>query len=110
MWADLGPYRPREQTGRRPVIIWQSHALTRVLQSVVVIPLTTNLDRANLAGTAVVRASPTQGLPEDSVALAFQLRAIPKDALETRIRALTEKELAELELATDEALGRIEPE
>ena len=109
-WADLGPYRPREQTGRRPVIIWQSDALIRALHSVLVIPLTTNLDRANLAGTAIVEASPTQGLPEDSVALAFQMRAVPKDALETRIRALTEKEIAELELATDEALGRIEPE
>lgn len=109
-WADLGPYRPREQTGRRPVVVWQSESLTSVLQSVLVVPLTTNLDRANLAGTAMVGAAPTQGLPEDSVALAFQLRAIPKDALETRIRALTRQEIAELELATDEALGRIEPE
>lgn len=45
-WADLGPYRPREQTGRRPVVVWQSETLTRVLQSVLVVPLTTNLDRA----------------------------------------------------------------
>jgi len=108
-WADLGPFRPREQTGRRPVVIWQSDALTKVLQSVLVIPLTTNTQRANLAGTAMVTASPP-GLPEDSVALAFQMRAVPKAALDTRIRALTETELAELELATDEALGRVEPE
>ena len=109
-WADLGPYRPLEQTGRRPVVIWQSDVLTRVLRSVLVIPLTTNLDRANLAGTAIIKASPKLGLPEDSVALAFQMRAVPKDALDNRIRDLTEKELTELELATDEALGRIEPE
>jgi mRNA interferase MazF len=109
-WADLGPFRPREQTGRRPVVIWQSNALTRTLQSVLVIPLTTNLDRANLAGTAIVHASPEAGLPEDSVALAFQMRAVPKSALDTRVRTLTEKELAELELATDEALGRVEDE
>lgn len=57
-WADLGPFRPREQTGHRPVVIWQSNALTSILQSVLVIPLTTNLDRANLAGTATVHASP----------------------------------------------------
>ena len=107
-WADLGPFRPREQTGRRPVVIWQSNALTSILQSVLVIPLTTNLDRANLAGTATVHASPEEGLPEDSIALAFQMRAVPKDALDTRVRALTETELAELELATDEALGRVE--
>lgn len=107
-WADLGPYRPHEQAGRRPVIVWQGDALTRGLQSVLVVPLTTNLDRAHLAGTAVVTAS-EGGLPADSVALAFQMRAIPKSVLESRIRALTEAEAAELELATDEALGRIEP-
>ncbi len=108
-WADLGPYRPLEQTGRRPVVIWQGDALTRVLQSVLVIPLTTNLSRASLAGTAVLTASP-DGLPTDSVALAFQLRAVPKSALDTKIRNVTEDELAELELATDEAVGRVEPE
>ena len=108
-WANLGAYRPREQTGRRPVIIWQSDALTRVLQSVLVIPLTSNPQRAHLAGTAVIEAS-EHGPPEDSVALAFQIRAIPKTALESKIRSLTDLELAEIELATDEALGRLEPE
>ena len=108
-WANLGAHRPLEQTGRRPVVVWQSDALNRVLQSVLVVPLTTNLDRARLAGTAIVAAS-DDGLPTDSVALAFQMRAIPKSALDTRIRSLSESELAELELATDEALGRVEPD
>lgn len=107
-WADLGPYRPREQTGQRPVVVWQSDTLTRILRSVLVVPLTTNLDRANLAGTALIAASPG-GLPEPSVALAFQLRAIPTSALRTKIRTLSQEELAELELATDEALGRLDP-
>jgi mRNA interferase MazF len=98
-----------EQTGDRPVVIWQSDTLIRVLQSVLVIPLTTNLDRANLAGTAVIAAT-DGGLGQDSVALAFQMRAVPKSALRTRIQGLTEAELSELELATDEALGRVEPE
>lgn len=90
--------------------IWQSDALTRVLQSVLVVPLTTNLVRAHLAGTALVGASAADGPPEDSVALAFQLRAIPKSALQTKIRDLNVSELEELELATDEALGRVEPQ
>jgi len=68
--ADLGAHRPQEQTGRRPVIIWQSDALNRVLQSVLVVPLTTNLDRARLAGTAIISATP-DGLPQDSVASHF---------------------------------------
>jgi mRNA interferase MazF len=98
-----------EQTGKRPVVIWQSDALTNVLASVLVVPLTTNLDRAHLAGTAMVQAT-EGGLPDDSVALAFQMRAVPKSVLRTRVRSLTAAELAELELATDEALGRVEPE
>ena len=107
-WADLGPHRPQEQTGRRPVVIWQSDALSRVLQSILVIPLTTNLDRSHLAGTAIIQ-SLDNGPPEMSVALAFQMRAIPRSLLAERIRSLTEEEEAELELATDEALGRVEP-
>jgi mRNA interferase MazF len=108
-WADLGSYRPREQTGRRPVVIWQSDTLTRALQSVLVVPLTTNLDRARLAGTAMIEAT-ENGLPQTSVALAFQMRAVPKASLTVRIRNLTDAETGELELATDEALGRIEPQ
>ena len=80
-----------------------------MLQSVLVVPLTTNTERANLAGTALISASP-DGLRDPSVALAFQLRAIPKSALQRRIRDLTEEETAELELATDEPLGRVEPQ
>ena len=94
--------------GAQAVVIWQSDTLTRVLQSVLAVPLTTNLDRANLAGTALI-ASSTGAPTEDSVALAFQMRAIPKSALQAKIRDLDESELEELELATDEALGRVEP-
>lgn len=107
-WADLGPYRTLEQTGRRPVVVWQSDTLTRLLQSVLVVPLTTNLERAQLAGSALIAAS-DGGLAADSVALAFQMRAIPKKCLKTFVRTLSVEELAELDLATDEALGRVEP-
>ena len=108
-WADLGPYRPREQTGRRPVVVWQSDTLTKVLRSVLGGPLTTNLARARLAGTAMIEAT-DQGPPQTSVALAFQMRAVPKTCLTERNRSLTDAEMGELELATDEAVGRIEPE
>ena len=71
--------------------------------------LTSNLDRAKLAGTAII--APSAGaLTAESVALAFQMRAIPKSTLSQRIRMLSPDELSELELATDEALGRSEPE
>jgi len=104
-WADLGAYRPREQTGARPVVVWQSDRLTDLLDSVLVVPVTSNVARAHLAGTSVVAAT-DGGLPQTSVALAFQMRAVPKSCLRRRIRPLSPEELAELELATDEALGR----
>ncbi len=56
--------------GKAPRVIWQSDTLTSVLASVLVVPLTTNLDRAQLAGTALLQAT-EGGLPDDSVALAF---------------------------------------
>jgi mRNA-degrading endonuclease toxin of MazEF toxin-antitoxin module len=90
------------------VIVWQSETLNRLLESVLVVPLTTNLDRAQLAGTAMIEATP-DGPPQPSVALAFQMRAVPRSCLKERLRDPTELELAELELATDEALGRVEP-
>jgi hypothetical protein len=37
------------------------------------------------------------------------MRAIPKWALKSKIRYLDESELEKLDLATDEALGRVEP-
>jgi len=74
-----------------------------------VVPLTTNLERARLAGTAFIEATEA-GRAEPSVALAFQMRAVPKSCFRDRIRTLTDTEIAELELATDEALGRVEPE
>ncbi len=67
------------------------------------------MERAKLAGTAVIAATDV-GPPAESIALAFQMRAIPKRVLDTYIRTLTEAELAELELATDEGLGRLDPE
>ena len=83
--------------------------LTRALQSVLVVPTTTNMERAHLAGTCLIETT-AEGPPETSVALAFQMRAIPRRCLQARIRALTDEELSELETATDEALGRMDPE
>jgi hypothetical protein len=37
------------------------------------------------------------------------MRAIPKSALQPKIRDLEESEMEGLELAADEALGRVEP-
>lgn len=99
-WANLGERHPLEQTGRLPVVIWQSDLLSQALQSILVVPLTTNMQRVNLADPAIIRANEF-GPPSDSVALAFQMRAKPKRLLESRIRLRSSEEVRELELATD---------
>ncbi len=104
-WANLGPHRPQEQTGRRPVVIWQTDKLNKILHSVVIIPLTTNLERLGFAGTSLISASDL-GPPQDSVALAYQIRTVARSAFESRIRALDETEMADLEFAATEAFGR----
>lgn len=64
---------------------------------------------AQLAGTATIEAT-EEGPDRVSVALAFQVRAVPKACSIDRVRGLTDAEIGELELATDEALGRVEPQ
>jgi mRNA-degrading endonuclease toxin of MazEF toxin-antitoxin module len=46
------------------------------------------------------------GPQQDSVALAYQIRTVSKSAFESRIRALDEIEMADLEFAATEAFGR----
>jgi mRNA interferase MazF len=107
IWDICSPHGAEEQTGRRPVIVWQSDILTRLLHSVMIVPLTTNMQRAGLVGTVLI-TSTVLGPREDSLAVAFRIRTIPKTARMSRIRMLSAAEMAELEAATDEALGRAE--
>ena len=93
-WADLGAYRVQEQTGRRPVIVWQSDTLTRLLQSVLVVPLTTNLEAGGnsacsrlrrwpgdrFRGPRVSNARDSQGVSQDEDSL-----AVPRGTRGTRL-------------------------
>ena len=54
--ADLNPSRGSEQAGIRPVILVQRQNLERFTRTVVVIPVTTNLRRAQVPGTMLIPA------------------------------------------------------
>ncbi len=49
--ADLNPSRGSEQAGIRPVVIVQRGAIDRFTQTVVIVPITSNLRRLNTPGT-----------------------------------------------------------
>jgi mRNA interferase MazF len=88
-WADLAEPRGSEPGGRRPVLIVQDDLLTASrLQSVMVVPLTTNLSRARAAGNVLLGASDS-GLGRDSVALVCQVTTLDKSFLDQQVSVLS---------------------
>jgi mRNA interferase MazF len=88
--------RPRrEQHGRRPAIAVQSDDSTG-LPTVMVVPLTSNLDALRYRHTIRVEPSARNGLSIPSVLLTFQLRAIDRIALLDTIGRLEDDVLRSL--------------
>jgi mRNA interferase MazF len=77
-WVELPSDGGREQQGRRPAIIVQDDGYAGRLPTVLVIPLSSARAALSFAGTTLIRATAQRGLRLDSVALAFQLRAIDR--------------------------------
>jgi mRNA interferase MazF len=75
-WVELDRRRPCVVVSSDDVLgveVWQTH----------VVPLTSNLDRAGLAGNVLLTAAVT-GLPKDSVAVPLGLELIDRSLLTER--------------------------
>lgn len=92
-WADLPPANGHEQSGRRPVIIFQDTALF-VLPTVLVIPLTGQPTAVRFPGSVPIQPTPTNGLSTPSFALVFQLQVRDLHRIENRIGKLDDADLA----------------
>lgn len=101
--ADLNPSRGSEQAGIRPVIIVQRDRLAQFTTTSVVIPLTTNLRRANIPGTIVI-PSGESGLTQESVVLCYQIVVIDKERLIRKLGTLSHNYLLMLKVALDYTL------
>ena len=80
-WADLDKRRPCVVVSSDDVLsvdVWQTH----------VVPLTSNLARANLAGNVLLSGTAT-GLPQDSVAVPLGLELVDRARLVERAGQLT---------------------
>jgi len=87
-WADLAEPRGSEPADRRPVLIVQDDLLTAsALSTVMVVPLTTNLRRAEAIGNVPLLRRDT-GLKKDSVALVCQVTTLDKAFLDVLVRRL----------------------
>lgn len=81
-WVDLDKRRPCVVVSSEDVLrvdVWQTH----------VVPLTSNLDRAGLAGNVLLNAAAT-GLPIDSVAVPLGLELVDRSWLVDVVGGLPE--------------------
>jgi len=102
--ADFEPVRGSEQGRKRPVIVFQNANLARFTSTRLCVPLTSNLDRLGLPGTCSIRKGEA-GLPQESVALAFQMRAMDTARFEKRYGRLSRETLEHVADAILDAVG-----
>lgn len=100
-WVDLGEPRGSQPGSRRPVVVVQDDLLTESrLGTVMVAPLTSNLQRALAIGNVEVTAKQS-GLPKASVVLVCQIMTVDKSLfaeqqghLSRRVMSLVDRGLA----------------
>ena len=81
-----------EQGGRRPGIIFGAE----VGGMVVVIPMTTKLDRTRSPFTELIPSGPTTCLEQTSVALVFQMRAVSTDRMSHQIGCIDGQDIEKI--------------
>ena len=102
--ADFEPVRGSEQGRRRPVIVFQNANLAGFTSTRLCVPLTSNLNRLGLPGTCFLRKGEA-ALPQESVALAFQMRAMDVSRFEKRYGRLRQETLENVADAILNAVG-----
>lgn len=96
-WIDLDKRRPCLVVSSDDVLgveVWQTH----------VVPLTSNLDRAGIAGNVLLRSAVT-GLPKDSVAVPLGLELIDRSWLVERAGRLPRVLLSDIDDGLRSVLG-----
>lgn len=104
-WIDLGEPRGAQPGFRRPVVILQDDLLTESrLQTVMVAPMTSNLQRALAIGN--VEVTPKQsGLPKASVVLVCQVMTVDKSLFSEQQGSLSRRVMADVDRGLALALG-----
>lgn len=93
--ANLDPVVGSEQGGLRPVLVIQNNTGNRYSPTVIVLAVTSQLQKARLP-THVVIPCDGHGLDRDSVVLAEQIRTLDKRRLRDRIGVLRPEYMAEV--------------
>jgi mRNA interferase MazF len=105
-WADLPAPIGSAPGFRRPVVVVQGDALNRSrIATVVCVPLTSNLRRAEAPGNVLLSPTST-GLPQPSVANVSQIVALDKSILTEQVGKLPRAKLEIVLAGIDVILGR----
>lgn len=102
--ASLDPTKGSEQSGKRPIIIFQNESISKYTITVIAIPLTTNLKRA-LLPTCVLIPKSDSSVKIDSVALCHQMRVLDKTRLIHKIGEITPEILENIDKCVMFTLG-----
>ena len=103
-WVELPPRGGHAQAGRPPAIVAQAPS---TLPSVLLVPLTSQLDALRFPGTVLVEAGQQNGLRDNSVALVFQLTAVDKRCISERLGKASDAVMAHIWSALDALTGRL---
>ena len=108
-FADLDPVIGSEQGGRRPVLIIQNDLGNRFRPTVIVLPLTSRINKAPLR-THVPLLPPQGGVKKPSVILCEQVRTVEKSRLKKYLGRVTKEKMALVERALAAAVAGPETE
>ena len=105
-WADLPDPVGSGPGFRRPVVVVQGDGLNRSrMQTVVCVPLTSNLRWENAPGNVKLTARST-GLPKDSVAMPPQIISLDRSLLIEKTGRVSSRQLHLILAGIDVVLGR----
>jgi mRNA interferase MazF len=105
-WVEFPARGGHAQAGRRPAIILQSASDSVGLPTVLLVPLTTQMDALRFPGTVLVEADSQNGLRRASVALVFQLTTVDRRFVAAPIGEVSATLLRQIWTAFDELTGR----
>lgn len=106
-YADLSPVIGSEQGGVRPVLVVQNDIGNRYSPTVIIIAITSQINKAKLPTHVEIQAS-EYGLAKDSVILLEQVRTIDKKRLEEKIGHLDEEMMGKVDEALLISLGLVD--
>jgi mRNA interferase MazF len=101
-WADLGPTRGHEQSGRRPVLILSADVFNERSGTVIAVALTSQPPRAGFPLTLAV--GPPQ-LPKPAWIKISQVRTLSVERVGARLGTLSPEDIAQVLEGLNEILG-----